>query len=94
MHAKLMSKPWLFYHALKRSQLCSTDPDVDFKNLFESGKYVCVTLPWLVGEDEGFRLLSTVLDELLKPTHFGFRSCLNPWNAFKKGRLQGQHPNS
>ena len=71
MHAKLMSKPWLFYHALKRSQLCSTDPDVDFKNLFESGKYVCVTLPWLVGEDEGFRLLSTLFACLISqsPDH-------------------------
>lgn len=60
LHAKFMSKPWLFYHALEKSQLCSTEPDVDFKNPFKFDKYVCVTLPSLLDEHENFRLLSTL----------------------------------
>jgi hypothetical protein len=64
-HAKHMSKAWNFYHVLEHSKLCSTDPDVDFRNLFKSGKYVCITLSALVKEPESFGFLSTLFAYLI-----------------------------
>lgn len=65
MHEKFMSKPLMYYQALVNSQLCSTEPDVDFKNVFKSGKYVCITLPMQVKDAESHALLSTLFIYLI-----------------------------
>lgn len=71
-HAQYMAKALAFVDVLEASQLCSTAPDVDFKNLFQSEKYVCVILPQLCEDPERYRFLAELFTCLISKSAGAF----------------------
>jgi hypothetical protein len=64
-HNEQMRKAWAFFHVLEHSKLCSTTPDVDFRNLFMDGKHVCVTMPSGQNDHDYFGFLPTLFTCLI-----------------------------